>query len=59
MKKLTVLLGTVLISSISFSAVQTAYLAGGCFWCTEADMEKVPGVLDVISGYSGGDVKNP
>ncbi|MGL4425255.1 MAG: peptide-methionine (S)-S-oxide reductase MsrA [Cetobacterium sp.] len=59
MKKLTVLLGTVLISSISFSAVQTIYLAGGCFWCTEADMEKVPGVLDVVSGYSGGDVKNP
>lgn len=36
-----------------------ATLAGGCFWCTEADMEKLPGVLDVVSGYSGGTVANP
>jgi len=34
-------------------------LAGGCFWCVEADMEKVPGVLEVISGYSGGETENP
>ena len=36
-----------------------AYFAGGCFWCTEADFEKVPGVIAVISGYSGGDDPNP
>ncbi len=34
-------------------------LAGGCFWCTESDLEKLPGVLDVVSGYSGGDLENP
>lgn len=34
-------------------------VAGGCFWCVEADFEKVPGVREVISGYTGGDVENP
>lgn len=34
-------------------------LAGGCFWCTEADMEKVDGVIDVVSGYAGGNVPDP
>lgn len=36
-----------------------AYFAGGCFWCTESDFEKLGGVTDVISGYIGGDTKNP
>jgi len=36
-----------------------AFFAGGCFWCTESDFEKVPGVLEVISGYTGGHVPNP
>ena len=36
-----------------------AYLAGGCFWCVESDFEKVKGVGDVLSGYTGGKTKNP
>lgn len=36
-----------------------ATFAGGCFWCVEADFEKVPGVLDAISGYTGGHVAGP
>jgi peptide methionine sulfoxide reductase msrA/msrB len=36
-----------------------AYFAGGCFWCTEADFEKLEGVLDVRSGYMGGHVAAP
>jgi peptide-methionine (S)-S-oxide reductase len=36
-----------------------AYFAMGCFWCGEADMEKVPGVFEAISGYTGGSVANP
>ncbi len=39
--------------------VETAILAGGCFWCIEADYEKLDGVLDVVSGYTGGHLKNP
>ncbi len=41
------------------SKLQVATLAGGCFWCTESDLEKLDGVIDVVSGYSGGDVENP
>ena len=35
------------------------YFAGGCFWCMEESFEKKEGVLEVISGYSGGKTKNP
>ncbi|CAK3061607.1 Peptide methionine sulfoxide reductase MsrA / Peptide methionine sulfoxide reductase MsrB [Vibrio crassostreae] len=38
---------------------EIATLAGGCFWCTESDLEKLTGVTDVISGYSGGELENP
>lgn len=34
-------------------------VAGGCFWCVEADFEKVPGVSEVVSGYTGGTTENP
>lgn len=37
----------------------TATFGSGCFWCTEAIFERVNGVLDVVSGYSGGHVDNP
>lgn len=36
-----------------------AVFAGGCFWCTEADFDKVPGVLSTTSGYIGGPLANP
>ena len=36
-----------------------AYFAGGCFWCMEEAFEKVNGVIDTVSGYMGGTVKNP
>ncbi len=39
--------------------LRKATFAGGCFWCTEADFEKLPGVVKVISGYTGGDKENP
>ncbi len=38
---------------------EKAYLAGGCFWCMEADFEGLPGVQDVVSGFTGGSVENP
>lgn len=39
--------------------IETATFAGGCFWCSEADFEKVKGVKKVISGYTGGTKKDP
>ena len=39
--------------------LQTATFAGGCFWCTESDFEKVPGVGQVTAGYTGGHTENP
>jgi len=41
------------------AAEAVATFAGGCFWCTESDFEKVPGVLSAVSGYIGGSVPNP
>lgn len=38
---------------------QKAVFAGGCFWCVEADFDKVPGVLSTTSGYTGGKTANP
>ncbi|MFM7362853.1 MAG: peptide-methionine (S)-S-oxide reductase, partial [Cyanobium sp.] len=42
-----------------WAATEEAVLAGGCFWCLEHDLEDLPGVLDVSSGYSGGKLANP
>ena len=39
--------------------MQVLTVAGGCFWCVEADFEKVTGVEEVVSGYTGGTVENP
>ncbi|MDO6590445.1 peptide-methionine (S)-S-oxide reductase [Loktanella sp. D2R18] len=39
--------------------IQTATVAGGCFWCVESDFEKVNGVIEVVSGYTGGTTANP
>jgi len=38
---------------------QTAVFAGGCFWCVESDFEKLDGVGDVVSGYTGGVIQDP
>jgi peptide methionine sulfoxide reductase msrA/msrB len=39
--------------------IKTATFAGGCFWCIEADFKKIPGVVKVVSGYTGGSRENP
>src|SRR5580698_7720329 len=38
---------------------ETIILGAGCFWCTEAIFQQIPGVLAVTSGYMGGETKNP
>lgn len=47
------------LGAASHAATGKAVVAGGCFWCVEADFEKVPGVVSVVSGYTGGTVENP
>jgi len=41
------------------SKIESIVLAGGCFWCIESDYEKLDGIIDVVSGYSGGTSDNP
>jgi len=50
------------LASLLFSSVvvaDEAIFAGGCFWCMEADFEKVKGVSTVVSGFTGGELKEP
>ena len=48
-----------LFCCISNAGAEKTVLAGGCFWCMEADFEKLEGVTDVVSGFTGGTTKNP
>ncbi len=61
MKKVfAIILAIFLSSNISHSeTIKEAYFAGGCFWCLEESFENIKGVKEVISGYSGGESKNP
>ena len=47
------------ISGTAEAEVRKAVVAGGCFWCVESDFEGLPGVLDAVSGYTGGTSQNP
>ena len=52
----------ILLFSIKISNAQNitkAYFGGGCFWCMEEAFEKLDGIVEVVSGYSGGKTKNP
>ena len=54
--------GTMLGAAALAQAAPTtaiAILAGGCFWCVEHDLRQLPGVVDVVSGYTGGSRPNP
>ncbi|WP_374656133.1 peptide-methionine (S)-S-oxide reductase MsrA [Phenylobacterium sp.] len=47
------------VEAAESAQLKTAVFAGGCFWSVEKAMEKLPGVTDVVVGYSGGDRRNP
>ncbi len=57
--KFIVILLTSFLSYASNVVADQTVLAGGCFWCMEADFEKLEGVTDVISGFTGGILENP
>ncbi len=59
MKKILFALGLTALTAAAQAATATAVFAGGCFWCTESDFEKLPGVAAAESGYTGGKVPNP
>jgi peptide-methionine (S)-S-oxide reductase len=48
-----------LLAVVATAQADKAIFAGGCFWCMESDFEKLDGVTDVISGFTGGTIKNP
>lgn len=48
-----------LLAPVVHAATATAIFAGGCFWCTESDFEKLPGVIEAESGYTAGKTPNP
>ena len=57
--KLVLFLLTSMLTYASNVVADKAIFAGGCFWCMESDFEKLKGVTDVISGFTGGTLKNP
>ena len=60
MKYLIIIFIILTNTNFSYSAQKDkAYFAGGCFWCVEESFEKLNGVEEVISGYSGGITENP
>jgi peptide-methionine (S)-S-oxide reductase len=63
MRRLMLALALALAAGIAPAAsaqdLRKAIVAGGCFWCVEADFDKVPGVVETISGYTGGSADNP
>ena len=58
-KAIVLFLFLFLQTSVFSQDLGKVYFAGGCFWCMEESFEKKEGVLEVISGYSGGKTKNP
>lgn len=63
MRRFTILAAAALlglgVAGAASAKTEKAIVAGGCFWCVESDFESVPGVIDVISGYTGGSLDNP
>ena len=59
MLKKGVFLLLMMVCSLVYAQNQAAIFAGGCFWCMQADFDKLPGVVATIAGYDGGQTSNP
>ena len=59
MKKVLLILICFFHVNLNAEENKKVYFAGGCFWCMEESFDKVDGVVSVVSGYSGGHLKNP
>jgi|TARA_B110000259_G_scaffold87135_1_gene101464 peptide-methionine (S)-S-oxide reductase len=59
MKKVLLILICLFHINLYAEENKKVYFAGGCFWCMEESFDKVEGVISVVSGYSGGHLKNP
>lgn len=59
MKKLLLIFFLLFFNHHTNAKEKYAYFAGGCFWCMEPAFDKLTGVINVVSGYSGGHVQNP
>ncbi len=60
MKKISaIILFTMLVPFGNQAIADKTILAGGCFWCMESDFEKLKGVSEVVSGFTGGTLENP
>lgn len=59
MKILRTVLTMCAVAFVPSTIAGEAVLAGGCFWCMESDFEKLPGVTNVVSGFTGGSTPNP
>ena len=59
MKKVLIILICFIHINLLADENKKIYFAGGCFWCMEESFDNVEGVISVVSGYSGGHIKNP
>ena len=58
-KILIIFIGAVSVQNTLLAETDKVIVAGGCFWCVEADFEGLDGVKEAVSGYTGGTLKNP
>ena len=58
-KILIIFIGAIYTHNTLLAETDKVIVAGGCFWCVEADFEGLDGVKEAVSGYTGGDLKNP
>ena len=58
-KILIIFIGAISTYNTSLAETDKVIVAGGCFWCVEADFEGLDGVKEAVSGYTGGTLKNP